>query len=345
MKEIIFLSPSNQYANVGCYKTIGKSLGIASERDYARYVANLCAEYLEKTYDCEVHVAVDGDNMTTRLKKARELGATCYLPIHTNAGGGKGVDAFYTSGDEETIRFAKLLYNNFYAIAGIKHGCKAAAWQELRDATWCTHSYLEIDYHDNEERTKWLINNTDLIAKTIGDSIAEIRNLTNISLLKKDFQLEEEKTEPVTEEIKMEKYCVAAIFDTKEEAQKVADALAVLGSEFTVLPVDLEDDPEEPVEDEELEVENPVILDESTLTKPVETPKEEIVEAEPIKVGDKVKLDPNATVYGSDKKFASYIYSKTLYVRQINGDRVVISTVASGAVTGAVDIKYLILVK
>lgn len=338
MKEIIFLSPSNQHSNVGCYKTIGKSLGIASERDYARYVANLCAEYLEKTYKCEVHVAVDGDNMTTRLKKAKELGATCYLPIHTNAGGGKGVDTFYTAGDEESVRFAKLLYNNFYAIAGIKHGCKAATYQELRDATWCSHAYLEVDYHDNEERTKWLINNTELIAKTIGDSIAEIRNLTRLPI-------KEQKTETVTEEIKMEKYCVAAIFDTKEEAQKVADALAVLGSEFTVLPVDLEDDPEEPVEDEELEVENPIILDESTLTKPVETPKEEIIEAEPIKVGDKVKLDTNATVYGSDKKFASYIYSKTLYVRQINGNRVVISTVASGAVTGAVDIKYLILVK
>ena len=58
-------------------------------------------------------------------------------------------------------------------------------------------------------------------------------------------------------------------------------------------------------------------------------------------VGDRVKLAKDATVYGKTKKFSSWVYSKTLYVRQINGNRVVISTVPSGAVTGATDIKYL----
>lgn len=58
-------------------------------------------------------------------------------------------------------------------------------------------------------------------------------------------------------------------------------------------------------------------------------------------VGDKVKLASNAPVYGSSTKFSSWVYSSTLYVRKISGNRIVISTQKTGAITGAVDKKYL----
>lgn len=60
-----------------------------------------------------------------------------------------------------------------------------------------------------------------------------------------------------------------------------------------------------------------------------------------IAVGDKVKLASNAPVYGSSTKFSSWVYSSTLYVREISGNRIVISTQKTGAITGAVDKKYL----
>ena len=60
-----------------------------------------------------------------------------------------------------------------------------------------------------------------------------------------------------------------------------------------------------------------------------------------LKKGDKVKLTKDATVYGKTKKFSSWVYLRTLYVRQIDGDRVVVSTVPTGAVTGATHKKYL----
>lgn len=65
------------------------------------------------------------------------------------------------------------------------------------------------------------------------------------------------------------------------------------------------------------------------------------VTSESLKVGDRVRLTSNATVYGGSTKFQSWVYSSTLYVREISGNRVVISTQKSGAVTGAVDKKYL----
>ena len=60
-----------------------------------------------------------------------------------------------------------------------------------------------------------------------------------------------------------------------------------------------------------------------------------------LKVGDKVKMAKNATVYGNTTKFADWVYDTTLYVREIDGSRVVVSTQTTGAVTGSVDIKYL----
>ncbi len=55
-----------------------------------------------------------------------------------------------------------------------------------------------------------------------------------------------------------------------------------------------------------------------------------------LKVGDAVRLKAGAKIYGTDKSFASWVYGAKLWVREINGDRVVISTQKTGAVTGAV---------
>lgn len=73
-----------------------------------------------------------------------------------------------------------------------------------------------------------------------------------------------------------------------------------------------------------------------TVQKPDNTPNDPV-----LTVGDKVKLDSDATVYGTSMKFSSWIYDSTLYVREISGDRVVISTQKTGDITGAVDKKYL----
>lgn len=64
----------------------------------------------------------------------------------------------------------------------------------------------------------------------------------------------------------------------------------------------------------------------------------------PLKVGDKVRVESGAPVYGTDKKFQSWVYLTDLYVREIDGARVVVSTLKSGSVTGAVDKKYLTVV-
>ena len=70
-------------------------------------------------------------------------------------------------------------------------------------------------------------------------------------------------------------------------------------------------------------------------TAPTATPVVSFIE------GDVVKMEQNAPVYGTTKKFSPWVYTSKLYVREIAGSRVVVSTLKTGAVTGAVDKKYL----
>ena len=65
-------------------------------------------------------------------------------------------------------------------------------------------------------------------------------------------------------------------------------------------------------------------------------------EAQDFNVGDAVMLTSDAVVYGQTYKFSNWVYNTTLYVRSVSGDRVVISTLKSGAVTGAVAAKFLV---
>lgn len=57
-------------------------------------------------------------------------------------------------------------------------------------------------------------------------------------------------------------------------------------------------------------------------------------------VGDEVKLVAGAT-YTSGKKIPVWVFNAKLYVRQVNGDNVIISTLQTGAITGTVNKKYL----
>lgn len=59
-----------------------------------------------------------------------------------------------------------------------------------------------------------------------------------------------------------------------------------------------------------------------------------------LKVGDKVKLLGGAT-YTNGKKVPTWVTKMNLYVRKINGDKITVSILKVGLVTGVVDKKYL----
>lgn len=65
-----------------------------------------------------------------------------------------------------------------------------------------------------------------------------------------------------------------------------------------------------------------------------------VTQSAEFKVGDEVKLVAGAK-YTSGKSIPSWVFASKLYVRELQGDNVVISTVKAGAVTGVVAKKYL----
>lgn len=70
-------------------------------------------------------------------------------------------------------------------------------------------------------------------------------------------------------------------------------------------------------------------------------PAENKPAADTLAVGDLVTMQGGAPVYGRNREFASWVYSKKLYVRAIAGDRITVSIYRSGAITGNVHRKYL----
>lgn len=72
-----------------------------------------------------------------------------------------------------------------------------------------------------------------------------------------------------------------------------------------------------------------------------EQPAEGKPAADTLAVGDLVTMQGGAPVYGRNREFASWVYSKKLYVRAIAGDRITVSIYRSGAITGTVHRQYL----
>lgn len=72
---------------------------------------------------------------------------------------------------------------------------------------------------------------------------------------------------------------------------------------------------------------------------------EEYIERAPqpktLKKGDRVRIQDNAPIYGTNNPFAPFVYDMDVYVMQIDGDRIVFSVNAKET-TGAVDKKYII---
>lgn len=76
-------------------------------------------------------------------------------------------------------------------------------------------------------------------------------------------------------------------------------------------------------------------------TKANKQPSEDKPAADTLAVGDLVTIKGGAPIYGQNREFAAWVYSKQLYVRAIAGDRITVSIYRSGAITGTVHRQYL----
>ena len=170
----IFLSPSNQIKNIGAYSVFN-----TNECEQCEAIAKEVSNFLCQ-YECEVMIADRSDDMNTRCRKAKDWGANLYLPIHTNAyhvSTVRGTETFFHSADADGQELARELLKRVGTLSGKARRAKAVdSLIELNTPT-CTRAYIEVDFHSNPDRAKWIVENHKEIGECIGECIADFCDL------------------------------------------------------------------------------------------------------------------------------------------------------------------------
>ncbi len=170
---LVFLSPSRQTGNMYYDNS-------TDECEQAFRMSGACKARLEavglEVYECPIEYG-----LRYRGEDAAEMGAKCYVAIHTNAAGDQtGTTAFFNRRTEGSIRLAKSVYETVAPItpdsdAGIRNGVTGSgrAYIEIKypHEAGVPSTLLEVDYHDREASARWLIENTELIGSSIADGI------------------------------------------------------------------------------------------------------------------------------------------------------------------------------
>lgn len=166
----IYLSPSTQEGNF--YVTGG------SEEYHMNQLADALEPYLRAN---AIDFKRNNPNQTA-VQNIRESNAGDYalhLALHSNAapvyGSTRGVDIYYFPGSRSGQRAADIAVRRFKEIYPLPDLVRALPTTRLGevDKVKAPSLFLEIGYHDNEQDANWVIDNTDTIAKTIGQVLSE----------------------------------------------------------------------------------------------------------------------------------------------------------------------------
>ena len=151
-----------------------------SMQDYNRYAVGdttemrQCARIAESAERAllrcgfEVKRAPTGQSAEKNVADSNAWGADFHVPIHTNAGGGKGCVIFVSSLEGEKYNFARAIFNALDAVTLYRsvYGVRAQSFYETT-ATVAPCLYVECEFHDNAELAQWIIDNTALLGEAI----------------------------------------------------------------------------------------------------------------------------------------------------------------------------------
>ncbi|MDD5589431.1 MAG: N-acetylmuramoyl-L-alanine amidase [Candidatus Nanoarchaeia archaeon] len=220
----IYLSPSTQEKNIGA-----ENYGTEEKR------ANEICDITEKELKRHgIKVYRNKPTMTLRevVKDSNNKKPDIHFAIHTNAYNkkSKGCECFCYKFGSEGHKFAKFVYNQIESLTpssdrGIKQGYNFYGHgKHIYEVaqTIAPAALIEIDFHDNEESAKWIINNIDKIGTRL--AIGAL-NYFGIAY-----------TIPSTI-IKNKSYyrVMAGSFSVKENAENRVKQLKKLGIESTIM--------------------------------------------------------------------------------------------------------------
>lgn len=167
MSKKIFLSPSNQSDNTYAY-------GDTNEAAVCGQIAKATEKALKR---CGFEVkTMQWETAQARCKESDAWGADLHVPIHTNAYNGKvaGTRLFVYKTSGEAYEAAKDIFNELAPLTpGTSENIQSyPGLIELKNPK-APSVYIEVDFHDNKEVAKWLVENTDEIGEAICKGICK----------------------------------------------------------------------------------------------------------------------------------------------------------------------------
>lgn len=166
MSKKIYISPSNQVGNL--YAT-----GNTNEKVQCHKIAKACVDMLAAN-GFET-MCTYNDDMYARVKESNAFGADLHVAIHTNATAKHnvtgGTQILLYSLDGERKKAGLAVFDRLSPITPGKSAEKLIAkpdFYECRASKGIT-VYCECEFHDTEEGSNFIINNT----KAIGEAIAK----------------------------------------------------------------------------------------------------------------------------------------------------------------------------
>lgn len=186
----LYLSPSTQEKNIG-YNDYG------TEEDRMNILASIIENNL-RNYNIQIKRNNPNWKLSEVIEDSNNFLPYLHLSLHTNANDRKtrGSEVFCHEFDTTSHEFAKIIYKNLEKITpsedrGVKEGFNFYGPNKHILELYKTLSpavLVEIAFHDNKYDATWIINNLQLIADNITDSILEILQLEKIIETKEKFE-------------------------------------------------------------------------------------------------------------------------------------------------------------
>lgn len=185
-KKKIYISPSNQNANK-------YAAGSTNEYVQCERIAGFLSSALIRC-GFETKVAQFEQDIAARCVESNEWGADLHIPLHTNAGGGKGIEVYvYNTSTVEKNKEKQLAESICSAIkaisyTGVSRGVKTRALHELVNTPFSV--YPEIEFHDNKKYAEWIIASVEQIGETLCKCICSyfgVKYVEKVTFKKGDY--------------------------------------------------------------------------------------------------------------------------------------------------------------
>ena len=318
MAKKIYISPSDQFRNV--YAT-----GNTNEKEQCKKIAKACYDFL-KAQGFEV-MCTYNDNMYARVRESNSFGADLHVAIHTNATGkhnvtgGTQILLYNTSG--ERYKVGKAVFDRLAPLTIGNSAEKIYAkpeFYEINSANGIT-VYVEAEFHDTKEGSDFIIKNTTAIGEAIAKGICDYYGVEIKTPVKTETATSSIKKGDLVSIKKGAKYYTGKsvptwVLNTKWYVASVSGDRAVIDKS----------------DDGLLSINSPINVSYLTVAEKSATPT--------IKVGSTVKVNKGAKTYDG-KSLASFVYGRKHKVKEIKGDRAVITYL--GIVVCAINVKNLTL--